>query len=52
MFSGLAIESLEQSWTAYPVLRLDLNAVNYTDATGLETILESHLTLWESIYGS
>ena len=26
LFRGLAIEQLEQDWTAYPVLHLDLNA--------------------------
>jgi len=29
LFSGLAIERLEQDWIEYPVLRLDLNAKEY-----------------------
>lgn len=51
LFTGLAIEGLEKSWTAYPVLRLDLNAENYSNAVGLEAILSRQLVQWERMYG-
>lgn len=47
LFAGLAIEELEQEWTAYPVLRLDLNAENFTSLDALRTILNRHLESWE-----
>ena len=31
LFTGLALEKLEQEWAEYPILHLDLNARNYLD---------------------
>ena len=35
LFRGLAMERLEQEWTAYPVLRIDLSTGNYENVAGL-----------------
>ena len=52
LFKGLAIEQLEQDWTGYPVLHLDLNTRNYQDTQSLIAELNKHLELWESEYGN
>jgi hypothetical protein len=36
-FTGLALETLEEEWTEYPVLRLDLNAETYNTMEGLRS---------------
>jgi hypothetical protein len=41
LFTGLALEQLEQDWTEYPVLRLDLNAEKYDSPEALAGILDS-----------
>ena len=51
LFQGLAIEKLEQEWTQYPVLHLDLNSRNYDSAHAPREELAKHLELWEKIYG-
>ena len=51
LFTGLALEKLEQEWAAYPVLHLDLNARNYVDADSLPAILNQHLERWEARHG-
>ena len=52
LFTGLALERLEQKWTVHPVLRLDLNAERYDSVEGLDRILENHLVRWEAQYGA
>lgn len=52
LFDGLALEHLEQEWTEYPVLHLDLNARNYVDTESLPAILNQHLEAWEALYGN
>ena len=52
LFVGLAMEKLEQDWTQYPVLHLDLNAQKYDSPAALEEILNDRLSKWESVYGS
>ena len=59
LFKGLAIESWEEAqadqraiWQEYPVLYLDFNAESYRDVSSLETILHTHLALWEKEYGT
>ena len=52
LFEGLKMEQLEQSWTVYPVLHLDLNARNYSDKEALLAELNKHLEIWETEYGS
>ena len=51
LFKGLAMEKLEQNWTVYPVLHLDLNTRNYTKEDSLRKELCRHLEIWESLYG-
>ena len=51
LFKGLRIEQLEQNWTVYPVLHLDLNARNYSDKEALMAELNKHLEIWEAEYG-
>ena len=52
LFKGLAIEKLEQEWTVYPVLHLDLNIEKYDSIDNLTDILNVNLKLWEQTYGS
>ena len=58
LFKGLAIEKFEEAekrkreiWQEYPVLYLDFNAESYMDIKSLETVLNTHLSLWEKDYG-
>jgi hypothetical protein len=51
LFEGLAIEKLEKNWIKYPVLHLDLNTENYTDAEALNNKLSAILSEWEQLYG-
>ncbi|MBR3456283.1 MAG: ATP-binding protein [Bacteroidaceae bacterium] len=50
LFKGLAMEQLEQEWTVYPVLHLDLNASEYKKENDLYEELNRNLLRWESIY--
>ncbi|MGP1595232.1 MAG: AAA family ATPase, partial [Treponema sp.] len=59
LFSGLKIAELEETqagtrdiWQEYPVLYLDFNSESYQDISSLETVLNTHLSLWEKKYGS
>src|SRR5574344_1720056 len=51
LFKGLAIEQLEQKWTQYPILHLDLNTRNYNSQEALVAELNKHLEMWEKLYG-
>jgi len=54
LFAGLAIEKFKteakSEWQSYPVLKLDLNAKEYTKPEHLTTILNSHIKIWEEMY--
>ncbi len=50
LFKGLALEQLEQNWTVYPVLHLDLNTSEYRKENDLSEELNRKLLRWESIY--
>ena len=52
LFNGLAMEQLEQEWTEYPVLHLDLNTQVYNTPQALEDILNEHLCRWEKDFGN
>ena len=52
LFKGLAMEQLEQDWTVYPVLHLDLNTGDYTEKGSLESVLNDTLSGWENCYGT
>jgi hypothetical protein len=51
LFSGLKIESLEEDWKVYPVIRIDLNAEQYRSIADLHQILEKNLRYFEDVYG-
>lgn len=52
LFSGLAIEQLEQKWQERPVFHLDLNIEKYDTPESLDYILDNALKKWEELYGS
>ena len=52
LFTGLAIERLERSWTVHPVLHIDLNGGDYTKPGELERMFNRMFTEWEKLYGS
>ncbi len=52
LFEGLAIEQLEQKWTKYPILHLDLNTGKYDSLESLDLVLNNTLTKWEEEYGA
>ena len=52
LFTGLAIEKLEKDWIQYPIFHLDLNIGKYDAPDSLDKILNDHLELWESQYGT
>ena len=51
LFKGLAIERIKaekgEEWQKYPVLKLDLNAKEYTKSEHLTAILSNHIRMWE-----
>ncbi len=51
LFKGLALEQLEQDWTVYPVLHLDLNIGAYKEKDDLANELNSNIIKWEKVYG-
>lgn len=51
LFKGLAIEHMETEWLAYPILHLDLNAEDYSNADALQNMLNHALSKWEAQYG-
>lgn len=50
LFKGLAMESLEKDWVAYPVLHLDLTGSRYLYLNDLKENLDQHLQRWETLY--
>ena len=52
LFKGLAVEQLEQKWTAHPVLHLDLNTAKYIEKGALDDVINNALTNWEKLYGA
>lgn len=54
LFKGLAIEKIKaesnSEWRKYPVLKLDLNAQEYTKKEHLDTILIDHIDKWKKKY--
>ena len=51
LFRGLAIDSLEKEWAAYPVFHLDFNGVNFTAPQSLTQTLETFVARGEQAYG-
>jgi len=54
LFNGLAIEKYKMEnnieWQTYPVLKLDLNAGEYTIEEHLTAILKDHINKWKTTY--
>ena len=54
LFNGLSIEKIKEErgedWQVYPVLKLDLNASEYTKEEHLTSILNNHIKIWEHKY--
>ena len=51
LFTGLAIEGLEKEWKNYPVIRLDMSLVKYTNEKTLDIILNKILEPFEEEFG-
>ena len=51
LFTGLAIEGLEKEWKQYPVIRLDMSIVKYTNEKTLDITLNKILEPFEEEYG-
>ena len=51
LFKGLAMESLEQDWTEYPVLHFDFSGKSYATPDALSDILNIQLKQMENVYG-
>ena len=51
LFDGLAAGALEESWEAYPVIRLDLSTVKTIDVAGLNSLLGSLMGALERNFG-
>jgi hypothetical protein len=51
LFSGLAIEQLEQEWTEYPVIHISLNEVQGTNLDTIDAKLYDQFEPYEKIYG-
>ena len=51
LFKGLAIEKLEQEWTEYPVIHLDLSSGKYYSLENLHAILNFILQRQEEVHG-
>ena len=52
LFEGLKIMDLEQEWTKYPVIHLDLNVNKYEAPESLVEILDKFLVSLEKKYGT
>jgi AcrR family transcriptional regulator len=51
LFTGLAMERLEQDWTKHPVLHFDLSMVKGKDLKAIEEGISFQLRQFEAIYG-
>lgn len=50
LFKGLAIDSLEREWIAYPVFHIDFNGTDFTQPGKLEEVIEGMVCGWEKTY--
>ena len=51
LFKGLAIDSLETEWTAYPVLHFDISKGKYYSLANLMSTLNVVISPYECLYG-
>jgi hypothetical protein len=52
LFTGLAMERLEKTWTKHPVLRFDFSNVKGYDMSELLRTIEQRLEDYENVYGA
>ena len=52
LFEGLAIYDMEKEWKSHPIFYIDLNTANFRDENSLYEVLNSHVSVWEEIYGA
>ena len=54
LFKGLAIEKIKEEdgseWKSYPILKLDLNAQEYSQKEHIKTILNDHIDKWKKTF--
>ena len=52
LFKGLKIMELEQEWTRYPVIRLDLSGTKHAGVQGVRDELGKLIKKYEAVYGT
>ena len=52
LFEGLAIYDMEKEWKSHPIFYIDLNTANFRDEKSLYEVLNSHVSVWEEMYGA
>ena len=50
LFTGLAMEKLEQEWKQHPVLHISFAISKYTDERHLNEVIGRYLSRWEATY--
>lgn len=50
LFEGLAIDSLETEWEAYPVFHIDFNSDDFSNENVLNATLDGYVSGWEKLY--
>ena len=50
LFKGLAIDSLETEWEAYPVFHIDFNSDDFSNENILSATLDGYVSGWEKLY--
>ncbi len=51
LFEGLALDKMDMDWEPRPVIHIDLNAANYKEDNGLNSLLNYTLRTYEEKYG-
>ena len=51
LFKGLAIDSLETEWEAYPVFHIDFNSTVFQEGRALRDLIKGTVETWEKQYG-
>lgn len=51
LFTGLAMEKLENTWDVHPVFHIDFANGNFRNSGELKKTLEEYLSEWEAVYG-
>ena len=52
LFEGLAIYDMDKEWKSHPIFYIDLNTANFRDENSLYEVLNSHVSVWEEMYGA